>query len=95
MALDKELNFRVYLFLKIRRVNNEMKDVSVFSIIALNEFLGLPNGTLNHFLKLRRLLKNDNLYIAESMLRKYFGFNPNRKLTDDELKLKEDLEIFN
>jgi hypothetical protein len=95
MNIDKELNFRVYLFFHIRKIDNKFKEASVFSVLTLNEFIGLPKGTLNHFLKLRRLLNNDKLYEVESFLKKYFGFNPNRKLTKEELELREEYEIFN
>ncbi len=94
MAVDKDLNFRVYLFFEKRKVKNILKETSVFSISSLNEFIGLPKGTLTHFLKRRRLLNNDNLYLTESFLKKYFGFNPNRKLSEEELELKESYEIF-
>lgn len=94
MDIDKDLNYRVFLFFERRKINTVLKESYVFSISSLNEFIGLPKGTLSHFLKRRRLLNNDNLFLTESFLKKYFGFNPNRKLTEKELESRETYEIF-
>lgn len=95
MSVDRDLNFRVFLFFHIRRVDNEFRDSTVFSIKVLEEFISLPQGTLTHLIKARRLLSESNLFKTEAVLKKYFGFNPRRKLTTEELELREEYEIFN
>ena len=89
----KDLNFRLFLYLTKRR--DKLRDKSIINIGALENYCCIPITTIHHLLNMRRLLNMEKLNKVIPVLQKDFGFDPTRKLNNEELAEKELYEIFN
>ena len=89
----KEKNFRLFCYFNNRRVENGGR--TVISIKTLEQYCEVPNYTIQHLINLRRLISEKFIDKVCQVLEDKFGYDPDRKLSNEEENEMTFYELFN
>lgn len=88
----KEKNYRVFCYFNLRRLNSGR---TIISIKTLEQYIQVPNYTIQHLVNLRRLISENHIDTVCEALTEQFGFSLEKPLTNKEVSDMNYYELFN